>query len=482
MSTIGIANGTIWQRSVVEHTGTTYFLARIQATGTPQLGIIGDTAGFVGAEVVGSATLFSCSPENAATLRERLAWLKPVALGMRTSFGFGDRMGTATPGHIQAMRATGADSSIAPIYAQQSVRENTRTGRTPQQVLDAAMWGVFKEGWQTAWGADADHVKKIADLAEFVAAGYTFYTIDPSDYVDNAAETDPVHVLQAKVVHLPWQQLDTSYEQMLQRYCSAPFVVDDLVIQFSEEQLLRALAKYGRAIIHTISIALALTTQLGGMPYDIEMSVDETDTPTSIHEHYLIANELLSRAIPLVSLAPRFIGKFQKGVDYIGDSELFASEFARHTAIRNHFNRYKLSIHTGSDKFSIYSIIAQLSHKSVHVKTAGTTYLEAVRLAALKAPTLFRAILDHALDHFEHDRKTYFLDAQLDKVPVSEVLSDADLPALLDQFDARQVLHVTFGSILDQYGPALYQLVELHEDVYRACLEQHFARHLKPFV
>ena len=100
------------------------------------------------------------------------------------------------------MRSTGAAATIGPIFAQQSVRENTRTGRTPQQVLDDAIWGIFQEGWRAPWGADADHVKEIADLAPFVAAGYTFYTIDPSDYVDNAAQTDAPETLREKVARL----------------------------------------------------------------------------------------------------------------------------------------------------------------------------------------------------------------------------------------------------------------------------------------
>jgi hypothetical protein len=454
----------------------------LNADGARRLGVIGAGSGFVGAQPSGTAELYPCSAENAAALRERLPWLKPLALGVRTSFGFGDRMGSATPGHIQAMRAAGADRTIAPIYAQQSVRENTRTGRTPQQVLDDAMWGIFREGWRAPWGADADHVKEITDLAPFVAAGYTFYTIDPSDYVDNGAQTDTTETLRTKVASLPWDRLGASYDALRKRYCSAPFELGGLTIEFGEGELLRALAKYGRAIAHTAAIASALTTLRGGMPYDVEMSVDETDTPTSIHEHFFIASELRARDIPLVSLAPRFVGKFQKGVDYMGDIALFEAELAKHAAIMDHFDSYKLSIHTGSDKFSIYPIIARYTHGRVHVKTAGTSYLEALRIVAKQRPELFRAMLDDARAHFAHDRKTYYLDAQLDKVPANNALSDADLPNLLEQFDTRQVLHVTFGTLLDIHGAALGSLIAAHDGDYRAGLERHFTRHLSPFV
>src|SRR5690349_21108404 len=108
--------------------------------------------------------------------------LKPLFL--LPSFGFGDRLGLATPGHIAALRAAGG--KLAPIFAQQSVRENTRTGRTPQQVMDDARRAVDAAGWDAPWGADADHVKTLEDLPPFVEAGYTFFTVDPGEYVDNA--------------------------------------------------------------------------------------------------------------------------------------------------------------------------------------------------------------------------------------------------------------------------------------------------------
>jgi len=482
MDSISVPGATVYPRSVVEQGGTTYFLCKRESDGARRLGVLGDAAGFAGGEAAGAAQLFPCDAANAAALRARLPWLSPVALGTRTSFGFGDRMGSATPGHIQAMRSTGADRTIAPIYAQQSVRENTRTGRTPQQVLDDAMWGIFQEGWRAPWGADADHVKEIADLAPFVAAGYTFYTIDPSDHVDNDAQTDDPATLRSKVAALPWERLGTSYADLERRYLGQSFALDGLTLVFEELHLLRALAKYGRAVAHAVAIADALSTQVGGGGFELEMSVDETDTPTSDHEHFFIASELLARDLPLVSLAPRFVGKFQKGVDYIGDVAPFEAELVKHIAIMRWFDRYKLSVHTGSDKFSLYPLFARYTQGRVHVKTAGTSYLEALRLAAQLDPALFRAALETARTHFAYDRKTYFLDAQLERVPAAADLSDDALPGLLDQFDARQVIHVTFGSILSAHGAALDQLLDAHAAAYQELLVQHFGRHLGPFV
>ncbi|HMA37197.1 MAG TPA: tagaturonate epimerase family protein [Chloroflexia bacterium] len=480
MAIAGFA-GPVYPRSIVVQDGVTYFLGTTPA-GERVLGVAGRPDGFVGVAQAPGLLLCPCVTTNAAALRARLPWLNPVPLGRRLSFGFGDRLGSATPGHIQALRATGGADQVAPIFAQQSVRENARTGRTPQQVLDDAMWGVLQEGWRAPWGADADHVKEIGDLPPFVAAGYTFYTIDPSDYVDNAAQTDAPATLQAKVAHLPWAALGTTYAALRDRYCRAPFTLGGLVLAFDEVRLLRALAKYGRALAHTAALAAALTAQRQGAPYDLEMSVDETDTPTSLHEHFFIARELLARAIPVVSLAPRFVGKFQKGVDYMGDVDAFATELGGHVAIMTHFDRYKLSVHTGSDKFRIYPIVAQQTGGLVHVKTAGTSYLEALRLLATRAPDLFREILDTARAHFEHDRKTYVLDAVLSKVPAGAALAGAELPGLLDDFDARQVLHVAFGTILTTYGAPIRATLAAQEADYQAGLARHFVRHLDPFI
>lgn len=471
--------GQVVERSVVEQDGSTYFLGTSPG-GERQLGVSGDGSGFAGTANEQGVLVCALSAANAAELRRRLAWLRPVPLGQHTSFGFGDRLGNATPGHIDAMHAAGAVGRIAPLYAQQSVRENTRTGRTPQQVMDDAMWGVFECGWREPWGADADHVKEVDDLEPFVAAGYTFFTIDPSDHVDNEADAATLPVLHEKVSRLPWDALGSSYRAMVERY-REPVVLDGAELVFDELTLLRALAKYGRAIAHTHAVATALTQRAAG-GLDLEMSVDETDTPTSPFEHYLVAKELLARDLRVVSLAPRFVGKFQKGVDYMGDLDEFGRQFERHVAIMRHFDSYKLSVHTGSDKFSIYPLVAAAAAGRVHVKTAGTSYLEALRVVAAYDPELFRVMLDDARSHFERDRKSYFLDAQLARVPAGEQLADAELPELLEQFDARQVLHVAFGTLLTRYGEPIRSTLAAHDQSYRGGLERHFVRHLAPFV
>ena len=464
--------------SYVEHDKTAYGLVETGGPGGRRLAVSGATAGFTGEVVAGGVRLCALMAENAAVLRARLPWLSPVPLGLRTSAGFGDRLGIATPGHVQAVRGTG----VAPIFAQQSVRENARTGRTPQQVMDDAMWGAFQAGWCSDWGADADHMKTTADIDPFVSAGYTFFTIDPGDHVDDAAETDDPATLLGKVAGLDWDALQTTLDETRTRYLGLIHIEDGLSLTFDEGTLLKALAKYGAAIVHTVRMAHHLHASLGGRPFEMEMSVDETGTTTSLHEHFFIASELRRLEVPFVSLAPRFVGRFEKGVDYIGDLVALGNNIAGHTAIMRHFgSSYKLSLHTGSDKFSVYPIAAFHAGGLVHLKTAGTSYLEALRLMAGVDPVLFRTVLDFARAHYTEDRRTYHVSAVLDKVPPAAGLSDAQLPDLLNQFDARQVLHVTFGSVLDTFGRELFRLLHAHEAEYHALLRLHFDKHLKAF-
>jgi hypothetical protein len=474
-----LSEWTVYPRSVVEAHGTTYALLHNEEEGHKHLAILGDATGFAGRRHEPSGSLLCpLTPANAAALRARLTWLRPLPLGLQTSAGYGDRLGLATPGHVRAARKT----DIAPIFAQQSVRENARTGRTQQQVLDDAMWGVFQEGWLDPWGADADHLKTPDDVDAFAAAGYTFYTIDPGDHVDNAAHTAPLTELDAKVQALPWNALQDTAQDVERRYLGRSFDLTDFRLSFDKEALWRAAAKYGRAVAHAVGMYLYLADWLGELSFELEVSVDETETPTSPQEHFYISSELKRLGVRWVSLAPRYVGRFEKGVDYIGDLVQFETELAQHAAIARILGPYKLSMHSGSDKFSIYPIIARLTGGLVHLKTAGTSYLEALRAVAQVDSALFREILTYSRQRYDTDRATYHVSAQLAKVPAPDALSDAGLSSLLDQFDARQVLHVTFGSVLDHFGDRLLETLQQHEEVYSALLEVHFQRHLSPFM
>jgi len=468
----------VYPESIVEHEGVAYFLARERDSGEKCLGVMGQAGDFEGKpHAEGGALICPLTPANAAALRARLPWLNPVPLGLRTAVGMGDRLGLATPGHAAAARGTG----VAPIFAQQSVRENARTRRSPQQVLDDAMWGVFQAGWRDPWGADADHLKETGVMAAFVEAGYTFFTVDPGDHVDGDADTDTKATLEDKLQAVPWDVLDSSPEDLMGHFLGLEVPLDGMTLVFDEIKLMRAAVKYGPALAHVARLYRHLCELMGDRPFDFEVSVDETETPTSVHEHYYIATELQRLGVTWVSLAPRFVGRFEKGVDFIGDLDELEQDIARHVAVMQCVGGYKLSVHSGSDKFSVYPLAARHAGELVHVKTAGTSYLEALRVIAEVDPAFFREILGFSRNRYDDDRATYHVSARKENVPLPADVPDADLPGLLDQFDARQVLHVAYGSVLDRFGRRLHTVLEQHEARYSAVLERHFARHLAPF-
>jgi hypothetical protein len=438
----------------------------------------------------GASTLLVAplSPSNAAALRAQFPWLTPRPVGLVTSAGLGDRLGLATPGHLRALKAVGG--GIAPVLAQQSIREMSRTGRTPQEVLDAATWGAFAEDWRGGFGADADHLKTTADIDACLAAGFTWFTIDPSEHVFAGADDASPAALAEAVRALPWARLEDDEPSLRSRYVDRAFDVGGHVVRLSEAALLRSAAKYGGAVAHVAAMYRHLRERLSDAAFDLEVSVDETDSPTSHAEHLYVAHELRRLGVRWDSLAPRYIGRFEKGVDYIGDIAAFDADLAVHAAIARSCGPYKLSLHSGSDKFSIYESAAARTDGLVHMKTAGTSYLEALRTASKVAPALFREVYAFSLGRYESDRASYHVSARLDRVPDAAGLSDTDLPAILEDFDARQVLHVTFGSVLTarddgdrpQFRERLLAVLRAHDEAYAACLERHFVRHLAPFA
>jgi hypothetical protein len=422
---------------------------------------------------------------NLNALRDLLPWLRPRPLGTRTSAGFGDRLGLATPGHVRALRAAGG--GLAPIFAQQSIREMERTGRSPQEVLDDATWGVFAEGWQEGFGADADHLKTAEDIDACVAAGYSFFTFDPGEYVDDGAEAAGASALRAALEDVPWQDLEDLPADMMRRYLDSAFEADGHKVRFDDVSLARAAVKYGAAVAHVARLYRHLRLAMGERAFEVEVSVDETERPTTHAQHVYISMELRRLGVRWMSLAPRYVGRFEKGVDYMGDVAGFEEDLEVHAAIARTVSPagpYKLSLHSGSDKFSIYPAFVRQTRGLAHLKTAGTSYLEALRTVAAIDPGLFREIYDYSRGRYEEDRASYHVSASLERAVQPEDVPDEELPALVEQFDAREILHVTFGSVLKEarFRDRLLGLLRDHPEHYAAGLEKHFLRHLEPFA
>ncbi|MEO1237826.1 MAG: tagaturonate epimerase family protein [Planctomycetota bacterium] len=424
----------------------------------------------------------------------------PTPLGLEPTFGFGDRLGSATPGHLAALTRVGGP--IRGVFAQQSIREMDRTARTPHQVMRAAASALDAAGYHAPWGADADHLKTPADVEATAAAGFTFFTLDPSDHVDPSADDDTPEQIDAKYQPPPW------LDDYLGRTVDIP---DGPTIAFDEPTLKRAAVKYGRAIAHALDLAgviqqatrhtpappdnppdtPAATSGGGG---EIEISVDETEQPTTLAEHFVIADQLRRGGVNLVSLAPRFVGELEKGVDYLGDLAALEASLRDHAAIAEYLGPYKLSLHSGSDKLSMYPAFARATRGRFHVKTAGTSYLEALRVVARHAPPLFRRIVTFSRDRYDQDRATYHVHATTDSAPPeSDVRSDHDLEGLyLGHWPdvpegegyaqpGRQILHCTFGSVVTDpdLGLAFRACLDKHPDTYRDLLDDHFGRHLQ---
>jgi hypothetical protein len=459
--------------------GTGKLLGIISASPSVLGAFTGEPAPVTMAESERTLLLCPASPSNAAALRSLLPFLTPQTIGLKKSAGCGDRLGLATPGHVRAF----AESPIAPFFAQQSMRENARTGRTPQQVVDDATWGIFQEGWRYGHGADADHLKVAADIDLCLRSGYTLYTFDPGDHVDNSAAVATAEAMSQQVDALPWDLLESTPADLRMRMAGKTFDLGDRTLTVSPGEVLRAAAKYGKAVAHTAAMYRHLALKAEATPFEVEVSVDETDSVTTLAEHIYIASELSRLGVKWVSLAPRYVGSFEKGVDYIGDLGEFERSFAGHVSVARTFGPYKLSLHSGSDKFSIYPIASRLAGGLVHLKTAGTSYLEALRAVSVLRPALFRQVMSLAMERYVSDRVTYHVSADLARIPGAAGTADEGLPALLDDFHARQVLHVTFGSVMQapNLRELIFETLRDGEETYYGMLERHFRKHLAPF-
>jgi hypothetical protein len=198
--------------------------------------------------------------------------------------------------------------------------------------------------------------------------------------------------------------------------------------------------------------------------------------------------------VKLISLAPRYVGDFEKGVDYKGDLSAFEKSLADHAAIASELGPYKLSLHSGSDKLTIYPSFARITKGRFHVKTAGTSYLEALRAVARHDEGLFRRIIDFSRTRYETDRATYHVSATLDSAPPPSDVKDARKleqlyletwpevkPGAGFTAPARQILHCTFGSVLTnaELKQAVMQVLTGHRATYDALLAEHFGKHLQ---
>ena len=412
------------------------------------------------------------SSVNAAVLRDMFPFTAPIpVLKNNRTIGLGDRLGIATMGHTMALEPYDA----VPVLAQQSFRELNLTGRTFSDVLDAACFGVFRAGFTRGFGADGDHLKTADEVKQALSLGYTMITLDCSEHIrGDADKMSDADVAQA--CELP--------QEVMEYYMDKNFNLGDVTVFMTIEQLQRNYLKYSKAIGFACEIYKTLIADYKGQ-VDFEISLDETDTPTLPDQHFFVVSELTRRGVVFQTTAPRFCGEFQKGVDYIGNPGDFEADLKQHAAIARHFG-YKLSIHSGSDKFSIFGVIGRETVGRFHIKTAGTSWLTAMQLVAEKAPELYREIHRFALRSFEQARKYYHVTTEISRIPDISALPDDGLDSLFLNNDARQLIHITYGLILSKqqadgsylYRDTLRTLWRRYAGTYAEMLTEHIGRHL----
>jgi hypothetical protein len=420
----------------------------------------------------GTVKLCPFTHANAVALRQLLPWTAPISLRDRkTTIGCGDRLGLATPGHIRAAR----QFEVSPVLAQQSIRELTLTGRTYENVVDDVTFLVLQEGYTDGYGADGDHLKTLDDINVAVDAGMAMITLDLTEKMNAAAEK-----WSAEEVETAFGKLSASVqERIVGTYADRTFDVAGETVRIEALEAKRCAVMYLAAMDFSKEVYELLRKRRGDA-FDLEISIDETEAPTLPAHHLFIIRELLYRDVEVNSLAPRFIGEFQKAIDYIGDLGEFERQFRIHCAISKAYGEYKISIHSGSDKFSAYPIIGRYTNHRVHVKTAGTSWLEAVRAVAVADPDLYRAMHAKAFEVLPEALKLYHITPCLENIPALADVADKDLADLMNQDDARQLVHVTYGGLLNapEIRDRFFAAMDRDEEVYYGLLEKHFVKHI----
>ncbi len=405
------------------------------------------------------------------------------------SFGIGDRFGRQGKAQLAAMRkAKEAGVDVTPVW-NKSQREHGIIGTEPGDVRREADAAVAACNWETPYFVDADHIS-LRNVEHFIEAS-DFFTLDVAD-----------------VIGQPAAQADI--DAFLSRHAAliGSLEIDGIAETFNVEAAgLRAIAsKYLAAVKEAGRIYRHVESRKGAGRFITEVSMDETDAPQTPVELLVILAAIGDEGIPAQTVAPKFSGRFNKGVDYVGDLQTFAREFEQDLAVIAYAVRQfglpedlKLSIHSGSDKFSIYEPIQNALKRfdaGLHVKTAGTTWLEeliGLALAGDDGLAIAKEVYNQALARMDELCAPYTTVIEIDKsrLPDPRIVANWDgslfAQALRhDPFCAyynyhfRQLLHVGY-KIAAEMGPRFLEALVRHEETIAEQVTTNiYDRHLRP--
>lgn len=405
------------------------------------------------------------------------------------SFGVGDRFAHQAAAQLRAFQKIAEDGiDVAPVW-NKSNREHTFVGSKPQSVYDAAEAAVEKLGWKSPWHVDADHIQ-LATVEHFLLCS-DFFTIDVADSIGKAAAKGDIDAFVDRHAEL--------VGSLELAGLSAPLTI-------TVDDVRRVATKYLLAVKKAAVIHQHIESVKGKGNFIAEVSMDETDAPQTPPELLIILAAMADEKIPLQTIAPKFTGRFNKGVDYVGDLAQFEREFNDDLAVIAHaVKQYglpdvlKLSVHSGSDKFSLYPIIRkslQRTGAGLHIKTAGTTWLEeliGLAEAGGDGLELAKDIYLYALDHVDELSAPYasVIDVDVRQLPDLATVkgySGGEFASSIRHipnnamFNAsmRQLLHVSF-KVAAKAGNRYTDLLVKNEDIVsKQVTENIYERHMRP--
>jgi hypothetical protein len=405
------------------------------------------------------------------------------------SFGIGDRFAHQARAQLRAcIMAAEQGVEVIPVW-NKSNREHITIGSEPVTTRQAADAAVKELGWTKPYHVDADHIR-IETVDRFVPHA-DFYTIDVADWIARPVAPEAVETFVEKHTELVG-------------LVSIPGIPTPFKI--TQEEVHRIISKYLLAVQEAGRIYRHIAKAKGVGRFITEVSMDETDSPQTPPELLVILAALADEGIPVQTIAPKFTGRFNKGVDYVGDLVQFEKEFSEDLAvIALAIEKYglpanlKLSVHSGSDKFSIYPAIRRSLKKfnsGLHLKTAGTTWLEEIiglAEAGGDGLVLAKDIYNESLDHLDQLCAPYATVINIDEkqLPTRDAVknwSSAQFVSALrhDQKNPefnphlRQLLHVGY-KIAAKQGRRYLDALEAHEaSVSRNVTGNLYERHLKP--